>query len=161
MPQGPDDEQPTSPFIPPTESPRAVSPPPLPFPPPFPNTEGGEEEDGSNKEPSLEAQTGAYFIVPQEEQRLYTFPGAGPTSNKRNILHPYTRPLTISDLESVVALENAAFPNPEARATREKVSLLLQIGHVTDFPLLESCLTLLTYLTYTDDVYVWHSLSTD
>ena len=38
-------------------------------------------------------------------------------------LHPYTRPLTISDLDSVVALENAAFPNPNERATREKVCL--------------------------------------
>ena len=33
---------------------------------------------------------------------------------------PNIRPLTISDLESVVALENAAFPQPEHRASREK-----------------------------------------
>jgi hypothetical protein len=37
-------------------------------------------------------------------------------------LHPYTRPLTISDLESVVALENAAFDNEQERCSREKVS---------------------------------------
>lgn len=36
-------------------------------------------------------------------------------------LHPYTRPLTISDLESCVALEQAAFPENE-RCSREKVS---------------------------------------
>ncbi|KAH8804980.1 acyl-CoA N-acyltransferase [Xylogone sp. PMI_703] len=35
-------------------------------------------------------------------------------------LHPYTRPLTISDIDSVVALENAAFTDPNERATREK-----------------------------------------
>lgn len=34
---------------------------------------------------------------------------------------PNVRPLTISDLESCVALENAAFTNPEHRCTREKV----------------------------------------
>ncbi|KAI1379411.1 acyl-CoA N-acyltransferase [Hypoxylon crocopeplum] len=33
---------------------------------------------------------------------------------------PNVRPLTISDLESCVALENAAFTNPEHRCTREK-----------------------------------------
>lgn len=37
-------------------------------------------------------------------------------------LHPYTRPLTISDLESCVALEEAAFVQEE-RCSREKVSL--------------------------------------
>jgi hypothetical protein len=35
---------------------------------------------------------------------------------------PNIRPLTISDLESVIALENAAFPNPEHRASPEKAS---------------------------------------
>ncbi|KAK4450685.1 hypothetical protein QBC34DRAFT_62646 [Podospora aff. communis PSN243] len=38
---------------------------------------------------------------------------------------PNTRPLTVSDLESVVALENAAFPNPEHRASREKLEYRL------------------------------------
>lgn len=37
----------------------------------------------------------------------------------RNII---VRPLTISDLESCVALENAAFTTEEERASREKVS---------------------------------------
>lgn len=54
---------------------------------------------------------GAFTIVPKAQQY------SGPTN-----LHPYTRPLTISDLESCVALENAAFSNPIERATREKVS---------------------------------------
>lgn len=35
---------------------------------------------------------------------------------------PNIRPLTISDLESVVALENAAFHNAECRASPEKVT---------------------------------------
>lgn len=50
-----------------------------------------------------------FVIIPQDQQYK------GPAN-----LHPYTRPLTISDLESVVALENAAFPDPTERATREK-----------------------------------------
>jgi hypothetical protein len=37
-------------------------------------------------------------------------------------LHPYTCLLTISDLESCVALENAAFPIEQERASRDKVS---------------------------------------
>lgn len=38
-------------------------------------------------------------------------------------LHPYTQTLSLSDIESCVVLENAAFP-PEERASREKVSPL-------------------------------------
>jgi len=51
-----------------------------------------------------------FVIIPQDQQYK------GPTN-----LHPYTRPLTISDLDSVLALENAAFPDPSERATREKL----------------------------------------
>lgn len=36
-------------------------------------------------------------------------------------LHPYTSLLTISDLDSCVALENAAFLTDQERASREKV----------------------------------------
>jgi hypothetical protein len=36
---------------------------------------------------------------------------------------PLIRPLTVSDLESCVALENAAFANPAHRCTRDKVSM--------------------------------------
>jgi len=35
---------------------------------------------------------------------------------------PNIRPLCVSDIESVVALENAAFHDPQHRATREKVA---------------------------------------
>lgn len=36
-------------------------------------------------------------------------------------LNPYTRPLTISDLDSCIALENAAFEDPGERCSPEKV----------------------------------------
>ncbi|TAQ90260.1 hypothetical protein B7494_g1401 [Chlorociboria aeruginascens] len=42
-------------------------------------------------------------------------------SDTPHSLHPYTSILTISHLESVVALENAAFSDPQDRATREKL----------------------------------------
>jgi len=54
-----------------------------------------------------------FVVVPKNQQYK-------PTN-----LHPYTRPLTVSDIEAVVALENAAFPDPNERATREKASQFL------------------------------------
>ncbi|RAL66160.1 hypothetical protein DID88_005832 [Monilinia fructigena] len=42
-------------------------------------------------------------------------------SNSHRDIHPYTRPLTISDLESVLTVENTAFTNPNERASREKL----------------------------------------
>jgi hypothetical protein len=63
------------------------------------------------EEPTPKEHQREFVIIPQDQQYQ------GPTN-----LHPYTRPLTISDLESVVALENAAFSDPVERATREKVS---------------------------------------
>jgi hypothetical protein len=55
------------------------------------------------------------FVIIPEDQQL---PQRGVGGSN---LHPYMRPLTISDVESAVAVENAAFTNPEERATREKV----------------------------------------
>jgi hypothetical protein len=52
-----------------------------------------------------------FMIVPEDQQ--------GKTHHNIHI-NPYTRPLTISDLDSVVALENAAFTDPNERGTREK-----------------------------------------
>jgi len=57
--------------------------------------------------PSTERQR-QFVIVPEAQQVEATN------------LHPYTRPLTISDLDACVALENAAFTNPNDRATPEK-----------------------------------------
>jgi len=72
-----------------------------------------DEPDKADEDPP--AYQRGFVIVPEDQHFR------GPMN-----LHPYTRPLTIADLESVVALENAAFPNPEERATREKVSALHQ-----------------------------------
>jgi hypothetical protein len=69
-------------------------------------------ESSSQHEESPTAEHRQFIIIPEEHQR--------PPSNLN--LHPYTRPLTISDLDSCVALENAAFTNPEERATSEKAS---------------------------------------
>lgn len=59
----------------------------------------------------------------------------------KNDLHPYVQTLSLADLESCVALENAAFPEEE-RCSREKVSEpalylffnLLFLWSVCDFP---------------------------
>lgn len=77
---------------------------------PDPNKPTGN--DTSSPEPRDASPQREFIIIPQDQQH------ASPQH-----LHPYTRPLTISDLESVVALENAAFEDPNERATREKVSL--------------------------------------
>lgn len=76
-----------------------------------------------NKPEEEESETDTYprefVIIPQDSE----FRGQGNNKYKRPTnLHPYTRPLTISDLESVVALENAAFSDPNERASREKVN---------------------------------------
>ena len=69
--------------------------------------------DSNNSKPTEITPQNDFIIIPHDQQY------SGPPN-----LHPYTRPLTISDLESVVALENAAFSDPNERATREKVSSL-------------------------------------
>jgi hypothetical protein len=70
-------------------------------------------ESSSQHEESPTAEHRQFIIIPEEHHKA-------PPSNLN--LHPYTRPLTISDLDSCVALENAAFTNPEERATSEKAS---------------------------------------
>lgn len=47
--------------------------------------------------------------------------------------HPNIRPLTIADLESCVALEDAAFADPEHRCTREKVNYFFVSFYTTLF----------------------------
>lgn len=61
------------------------------------------------------------FVIIPEDQRIKNF---HMYSNSHRDLHPYTRPLTVSDLESVLALENIAFEDPNERASREKVGHL-------------------------------------
>lgn len=98
MPRDLEAEQPAPP-VPLTESPNSVA------------TERSESPEMEEDSPSANRR-GQFVIVPENEQ----------VKAPSTTLHLYTRPLTISDLESVVALENAAFTNPEERATREKVS---------------------------------------
>jgi hypothetical protein len=90
---------------------------------------------------------------PSKPQQGSTFAEMAAKNSKRDDLHPYTQTLTLSDVESCVILEEAAFP-PQERATREKVSqpllfprldtLLLQM-HATSYPLLQSRVTHLLY----------------
>ncbi|KAM3420030.1 hypothetical protein BST61_g3340 [Cercospora zeina] len=49
----------------------------------------------------------------------------GQSNEKRDPLHPYTQTLSLSDVESCVRLENAAFP-PVERASREKFQYRLK-----------------------------------
>jgi hypothetical protein len=101
MPRDLEDEKTASaPIVPLTESPGRVAD------SPEAKKSGSEDKPPTSPSPAQRE----FVIIPQDQQYK------GPTN-----LHPYTRPLTISDLESVVALENAAFPNPEERASRDKV----------------------------------------
>jgi hypothetical protein len=70
------------------------------------------------EEPEVNNHQREFVIIPQDNE----YKGPGNKFKRPTNLHPYTRPLTISDLESVVALENAAFPDLNERASREKVS---------------------------------------
>jgi len=59
----------------------------------------------------------SFVIIPEDQQikNFHMYP------NSHRDIHPYTRPLTVSDLESVLVLENTAFPDPNERASREKL----------------------------------------
>lgn len=63
----------------------------------------------SSEQSSPTAERQRQFVIVPEGQQV-----------KATNLHPYTRPLTISDLDACVALENAAFIDPNERATPEK-----------------------------------------
>ena len=92
------------PSVPLTESPNSVI------------TERSESPgQNSSEEESPGIDRGRQFVIIPEDQYVET---------RTTRLHPYTRPLTISDLDSVEALENAAFDDPRERASREKVRLL-------------------------------------
>jgi hypothetical protein len=74
------------------------------------------ESPNSTEETEEQQSNGQYILITDHQ---------GTSSKRPNSigkLHPYTRLLTISDLESCVALENAAFPIEQERATRDKVS---------------------------------------
>jgi len=54
------------------------------------------------------------------ESNLQHFHGSQPKADEKNNLNPYVHTLSLSNLESCVALENAVFPEHE-RCSREKV----------------------------------------
>ncbi len=97
------EEERPAPSVPLTESPNSVT------------TERSQSPNQQEEISPTSERSRQFINIPEDQQRK------APTNLNLN-LHPYTRPLTISDLESCVALENAAFTNPEERATREKVS---------------------------------------
>ncbi|KAE8447804.1 hypothetical protein EG329_010198 [Mollisiaceae sp. DMI_Dod_QoI] len=67
------------------------------------------ESPTSSEQSSPTAERQRQFVIVPDAQQV-----------KATNLHPYTRTLTISDLDSCVALENAAFTDPRDRATPEK-----------------------------------------
>jgi len=86
----------------------------------------GKEKENEKSVPLTESPNSTEFeINSSEEQQDGRFILQRRTlqdrANTSQNLHPYTRPLTISDLESCIALEDAAFPENE-RCSREKVS---------------------------------------
>ena len=54
-------------------------------------------------------------------------------ADERNELHPYVQSLSLSDLESCLALENAVFP-PLERCTREKVGYIFVVYAFRSLP---------------------------
>jgi hypothetical protein len=74
-------------------------------------------ESPHSTEGSEDQQTNGQFIILTDHQVQ-----ASRRLDSIGKLHPYTRLLTISDLESCVALENAAFPIEQERASKDKVS---------------------------------------
>ncbi|KAI9678328.1 MAG: Nucleolar GTP-binding protein 1 [Caeruleum heppii] len=70
-------------------------------------TESPEQQGGVNSDPG------------EQEEYTSTWQAQPPTS-EINVAHPYVRPLTLADVESCLALENATFPEHE-RCSREKL----------------------------------------
>lgn len=92
-------------------------------------TESPKQSDSGDS--SSEDANNKFVVVPKAEGKEDTI---GSARSLRS-LHPYTRPLTISDLDSCVALENAAFQNPAERCSPEKVSPL-RLSRASSSPLL-------------------------
>lgn len=87
---------------------------------PTTSTKGSSEADRTDDQAD---DAGKFVIVGQDHGESDE---AGEARTLRS-LHPYTRPLTVSDLESCVALENAAFDVKEERCSPEKVSPLSNV----------------------------------
>ncbi|RDL38863.1 putative polyamine acetyltransferase [Venustampulla echinocandica] len=125
--QQPQDKSPPSPSAPTmflSESPNNMS-------------SGPSSPDPANPEKGTTEQQRQFVIVPPD-QWFQAHPRS--SSLLPANLHPYVRPLTVSDVESCVALENAAFEDPNERASREKfIYRLTKCG--------ELCLGLFTTVT--------------
>lgn len=86
--------------------------------------ESGGHEDGHPGDHSDHA-NGRFVMINNADDGQQQGDDDGQTRSLLS-LHPYTRPLTITDLDSCVALENAAFDENE-RCSPEKVSCFLYV----------------------------------
>jgi hypothetical protein len=77
------------------------------------------ESPNSTEESEEQDTNGRFILIRDHGEQDSRHPDTGGGVGK---LHPYTSLLTISDLDSCVTLENAAFPIERERASREKVS---------------------------------------
>ncbi|KAH6663494.1 polyamine acetyltransferase [Halenospora varia] len=82
-------------------------------PPTFTESPNRMSSGPSSPDPKVSPEPQRQFVIVPPDQQFQS-------RSAPNNLHPYIRPLTINDLESCVALENAAFTDPNERATREK-----------------------------------------
>lgn len=77
---------------------------------------------------SMASSQGGFNDLPIDKDAQSLTPAPAQLRNKganisaRNDLHPYVQTLSLADVDSCVALENAAFPETE-RCSREKVSV--------------------------------------
>jgi hypothetical protein len=76
-------------------------------------TKDNDTADTVDREPPMTA---------HDESRMFKNMAKNHGPSRRDELHPYTQTINLSNVDSCVLLEEAAFP-PAERATREKVSL--------------------------------------
>jgi hypothetical protein len=96
-----------------------------------PKDEGIHLTPTLTRSPESDSETTVARQLPQDHPAirrdllpLYTLRNRnGENYKDLNDLHPYVQTLTVADVESCVALENASFP-PEERCSPEKVSAL-------------------------------------
>ena len=93
------------------------SPPPLMVASPESQTFG---QEGAEDIPSQEQEYKEFTIHRDETSSVQQLRNQRAKADERNDLHPYVQTLSISNLESCLALENAIFP-PQERCSREKV----------------------------------------
>ena len=99
--------------------PRSPSPPP---PPVVASPESqSQNPDGTEESPTNDDNYNRFTIHRDDRQTsVQLLRHSRAKADERNELHPYVQTLSLSDLESCIALENAIFPEQE-RCSREKV----------------------------------------